>query len=167
MNVNIPTKTLGIAGAASLALVLGAAVYAGPDRKLEAGEATVDLTSAVATAVAAVPGQVLEVELERERGQLIWEVELAEDNGRVVELELDAVSGDVLVQEIEDEEAPTLANYVGLNDALAAVAATESGMLIEAELELDDGAPVWEIKALSAGDQRTKYRVDALSGSLL
>ena len=48
------------------------------------------------------PGQILEVELEREHGLLIYEIELLDDQGRVWEFELDAASGEILEREEED-----------------------------------------------------------------
>ena len=42
------------------------------------------------------PGQVLEVELERDDGRWIYEVKLLQSGGRLVKFELDARSGEVL-----------------------------------------------------------------------
>ena len=42
------------------------------------------------------PGQVLAVELEREEGRWVYEVKLLQGGGRLVKLELDAGSGEVL-----------------------------------------------------------------------
>lgn len=42
------------------------------------------------------PGQVLELELERDDGRWIYEVKLLQSGGRLVKLELDARSGEVL-----------------------------------------------------------------------
>ena len=42
------------------------------------------------------PGQVLEVELERKDGRWIYEVKLLQRGGRLVKLEIDAGSGEVL-----------------------------------------------------------------------
>lgn len=42
------------------------------------------------------PGQVLEVELERDDGRWIYEVKLLQSGGRLLKLELDARNGEVL-----------------------------------------------------------------------
>lgn len=42
------------------------------------------------------PGQVLEVDLEQEDGRWVYEVRLLQAGGRLLKLELDAASGDVL-----------------------------------------------------------------------
>ena len=47
------------------------------------------------------PGRVLEVELEREDGRLVYELELLDAGGRVWELYYDAASGQLLESEAE------------------------------------------------------------------
>ena len=42
------------------------------------------------------PGQVLEVELERDDGRWVYEVKLLQAGGRLVKLEVDAGSGEVI-----------------------------------------------------------------------
>ncbi|MCB1760381.1 MAG: PepSY domain-containing protein [Gammaproteobacteria bacterium] len=48
------------------------------------------------------PGRILEVELEAEHGGYRYEIELLDASGRVWELEVDAVTGEILEQERED-----------------------------------------------------------------
>lgn len=45
---------------------------------------------------AAQPGQIVEVELDRENGRYVYEVKLIDDRNTVHKLELDAASGEVL-----------------------------------------------------------------------
>ena len=52
-------------------------------------------------AVAEVPGKVLEIEHEKEKGTMVYEVEIREKDGGVKEVVIDANTGAVL--EIEDE----------------------------------------------------------------
>ncbi len=47
-------------------------------------------------------GTLLDAELEREHGQLIYELEYLNDKGEVWEYELDAATGEILEQERED-----------------------------------------------------------------
>ncbi len=47
------------------------------------------------------PGRILEVELEREDGRLVYELELLDADGRVWEIYYDAVSGRLLETEAE------------------------------------------------------------------
>ncbi len=48
------------------------------------------------------PGRVLEVELERDDGRYVYEIELLDARGRVLEYEVDAASGEILKREWED-----------------------------------------------------------------
>ena len=60
------------------------------------------LTRIFQIARTAVPGEIVEVELDREHGRLIYEVEVLTSSGRVRKVEIDARTGDVL--EVEDED---------------------------------------------------------------
>ena len=48
------------------------------------------------------PGRVLEVELEREHGAMVYELEVLDERGTVWQLQLDATSGELIEREIED-----------------------------------------------------------------
>ncbi len=67
---------------------------------LEHGEA-LPLAEILPLALRAVPGEILEIELEREHGRLVYEIELLARNGRVRKVILDARTGAVLG--VEDE----------------------------------------------------------------
>ncbi len=64
-------------------------------RALQAGE-ILPLTEVLATLEHSHPGQILEVELENERGIWIYEIKLLQEGGRVHKLEVDARSGELL-----------------------------------------------------------------------
>ena len=67
-------------------------------------EPKIDRAAAEEAALGAVPGKVKETELEREGGSTVYEVEVASKDGRLREVTVDASSGRVLGQEIEEEE---------------------------------------------------------------
>lgn len=48
------------------------------------------------------PGRVIEIELDREDGRHIYELEIVDPEGRVWELEIDAATGELLEKERED-----------------------------------------------------------------
>jgi uncharacterized membrane protein YkoI len=48
------------------------------------------------------PGKVLEVELENEHGQVIYEIEILDDNGKVWEIKVNAKTGERL-QKVKDD----------------------------------------------------------------
>ena len=67
---------------------------------LQRGE-VLPLAKILAIAQEKVPGDVLEVELENERGALVYEIKVLTESGRVREIKIDARQGTVL--EIEDD----------------------------------------------------------------
>lgn len=60
------------------------------------------LTRIMSIAQEAVPGEIIEIELDHDDDQLIYEVKILARNGRVREVEIDARSGAVL--KVEDED---------------------------------------------------------------
>ncbi|WP_449043408.1 PepSY domain-containing protein [Paracoccus versutus] len=50
------------------------------------------------------PGRVIEVDLDEEDGMMIYEVELATPDGRLIEVEIDAASGRILALDEDDED---------------------------------------------------------------
>lgn len=67
--------------------------------------AQVPLKGAVDIALQNVPGTPISVELERENGVLLWDVEILDNNQQFMEVEIDAISGEVLQQHIDDDDA--------------------------------------------------------------
>jgi len=88
-------------------LCLAAPADAGADehdrarRALEAGE-ILPLSEILRVAETARPGRVIEVELDRDDGRWLYELELVSPEGHLYEMEIDAATGTVL--EIEREE---------------------------------------------------------------
>lgn len=50
------------------------------------------------------PGRVVEVELEYSDGILVYEVELVTDDGRLIEVDLNAATGQIIEVEEEDDD---------------------------------------------------------------
>ncbi|MBW9265875.1 MAG: PepSY domain-containing protein [Candidatus Thiodiazotropha sp. (ex. Lucinisca nassula)] len=48
------------------------------------------------------PGRILELELEREEGDYIYEIEILDEQGAVWEFKVDAATGEILERELED-----------------------------------------------------------------
>ena len=67
-------------------------------------EPKIDRAAAEEAALGAVPVEVKEIELEREGGSAVYEVEVASKDGKLREVTVDATGGRVLGQEIEEEE---------------------------------------------------------------
>ncbi len=67
----------------------------------ERGEA-LPLTKLLPIALAKVPGEILEIETEREHGRILYEIEILDRAGHVRKVVLDARTGAVLRVEFED-----------------------------------------------------------------
>jgi len=69
-----------------------------------ANEAQISVDQAIQTASQQVQGTIVEVELEKEEGDTaVWEVYSVTTDGKLMEVEIDAKSGEVL--EVEEEKA--------------------------------------------------------------
>ena len=72
------------------------------DKAKLAAEASVSIQQAIETATAKAPGKVIEAELETEHNTIVWEVEIVTSEDKVVEVHIDAKSGNVIDVEEED-----------------------------------------------------------------
>ncbi len=90
---------VGVVAVAILTLGAGVAIAAQPE-----AEPKIDRAAAEEAALSAVPGEVKDTELESESGSTIYEVEVVGKDGKLREVTVDASSGQVLGQEMEEEE---------------------------------------------------------------
>lgn len=96
--------SLAVAAGLSAAVLLSAGTASADSDRLRQNEVRqlreagkiLPIEDVLGRARAAQPGQVVEVELEREDGRFVYEVKLIDDGDRVHKLELDAASGEVL-----------------------------------------------------------------------
>jgi uncharacterized membrane protein YkoI len=96
-----------------LALLLAAVLYlssvqADDDhevarRAVERGE-LLPLSKILQIAEDKYPGRVLEVDLDREKGRYLYEIEILLQDGRVIELTYDGQTGELLESEVEDDD---------------------------------------------------------------
>ena len=64
----------------------------------------IDRAAAEEAALGAVPGQVKETELESEGGSTVYSVEVADKDGKLWEVTVDAANGRVLGQQADEED---------------------------------------------------------------
>lgn len=67
-----------------------------------AAAAKVTIDQAIKTATEKIPGKVVEAELEKKHGMLVWEVEVVTAENKVMEVHIDAESGAVM--DVEEEK---------------------------------------------------------------
>jgi uncharacterized membrane protein YkoI/mono/diheme cytochrome c family protein len=70
----------------------------------KAKAASINITQAIAAATNHVPGTVLEAEFEVKEAQSYWEVEIATEDGKLMEVKVDSQTGAILSSEEEEPE---------------------------------------------------------------
>ena len=91
----------GVCGSLALVVVAAGVANAQPAAKAP----TLSEEAAIEIALAEVPGQVRETELENEDGKMVYEIEIiAAADGKEMEVEIDAETGAVLEVEAEDDD---------------------------------------------------------------
>jgi len=79
--------------------------YDSPEMQKElAKEAVISLEAARQTALARVPGTVIESELDKEKGKVVYEFEIRDKDDKTFDVLVDAVTGEIVGVEAEDEE---------------------------------------------------------------
>ena len=101
--------SLGMVGLCLLIVAAGTMTVAGSAfgeerSKLEmAAAAKVTIDEAIKTASEKVSGKIIEAELDRKHGKLIWEVEVVTAEHKIMEVHIDAETGTFI--DIEEEKA--------------------------------------------------------------
>lgn len=124
---------------------------------------------AIDTALEAVPGSsVIEADLGREEGRLVWEIVLRGEDGRT-EVYVDATSGEPPGQGPSGSPFPAASGDPGISAQQAidtALDAVPGGTLVEVDRDLEGGRPIWEILVRSERGPVEVY-VDATTGDVL
>lgn len=119
-------------------------------------------------------GIVTELELEKEDGRLIYDVELISGREKA-EIEIDAYTGEVLVIEIKTKNSNKYGNKLqskgnkSLLDAQRAIDIAQDafdGRVTELELDREDGRLIYEIE-LKSEQQKAEVEIDAFTGETL
>ncbi|WP_150526533.1 PepSY domain-containing protein [Roseibium sediminis] len=98
-NILIATSltAIGVSG-------IGAALADSKDNgPIDPSKASISIQQASDIALGEVSGTVTEIELENERGVLVYDVEVASATGEV-ELQIDAASGQILAKKLDDDK---------------------------------------------------------------
>jgi uncharacterized protein YpmB len=93
-----------IFGGTLAGLALVGATIGSVSAQSAAGATGLSEEQAIAIALTEVSGEVQEVELEKEDGVMIYEIEILDAAGQEFEIEISADTGDVLEVEAEDED---------------------------------------------------------------
>jgi len=157
---------LGCSATTALALVAAMAQADSVSQK-DISALEFDMASAAMAASAVITGTVIEAELELEDDGVVWEIEIVNAADQVVTVEVDGETGQILSTDTDDDTDLSHVDALSLARAIEVVKAVETGALIEAELEHEDGTLIWEIESLDQSDRESKFRVHAETGEIL
>jgi uncharacterized membrane protein YkoI len=122
----------------------------------------ITMVEALKIATELVPGRVVEAELEDEEDMTFFEIEIISSEGIVVEVQVDANSGQIIKQAREGEVA-----YITVEEAIKSATEFLRWHVVEIELEEEDGKAVYEIKLVNNLGDAQEVEIDALSGKVL
>lgn len=121
------------------------------------------------------PGEITELELEKEGDNLVYEIEVKQEN-KEIELKIDANTGEVLFSEIDyDDNDNDVVNSNGSstnNTIISEEKAIEialrqfNGAIEEIELDEDDSRLIYEIE-MENGEKEAEIEIDAYTGKVL
>lgn len=177
-------KKKGWIAALAASVVLGGAIGVNAVQASSGNaEQTIGASKAGRLALAAAPGTIDEIELERKNGKLVYEVDI--DQGRDdVDVWIDAYSGKVLAVKGDDdyrshtEEAAQTGSRQGVTaaeKAKATIGAAKAkqialqevgGKVVEVDLDRDDGVLKYEIE-LRTADGEAEVDIHAYTGQVL
>ena len=126
-----------------------------------------DMAESLRGLLARYPGRVLELELKQSSGrQLIYEVQVILQDGRLREFVMDAMSGEVI--DSNGHRQDILRRLMPLPEVLEHLPARYRGVIQEIALEYDqDGRYFYEIEIRLSDGRVFELDVDAISGKLL
>ncbi|MDM5205766.1 PepSY domain-containing protein [Cytobacillus kochii] len=132
-------------------------------------EGTLSIEEAIKTAQEEGKGKVTDVELEWERGNLVYNVEL-QGNGTETDVELNANTGEVLKvksekEDEQDEEITLDQKLFSASDAIQLAEKEADGEFSELQLDHDNGTLIYDIEL--EGKQEAEIKIDALTGKVL
>ena len=141
----------------------------------------ISFNQAISLAKAAAPGyRLMELSLDDEDGQLIYEAELIRlTDSSKIEIILDAATGELIPNTPDDEDdedknenledavllAKAVITFEQANDYV--LKANAGAMITEIELEEENGLLVYKVEFFSANGQETEVMVDAVTGAII
>jgi uncharacterized membrane protein YkoI len=149
-----------------------------------AKKAKITKEQATAIALKRVPGEVLETEIEKDKGKLIWSFDIETEEGQIMDVEIDANTGAVLkVEEDTEDESdgdgnehePSVTEQAGLakQAKITKEQATEialkrvPGEVKESEIEKEKGKLIWSFDIQTSEGKIFDVEIDANSGRVL
>ena len=112
----------------------------------------------------------VKVELDKENGVQVYEVEFYDKNGREYDYEINAVTGEVVSVDNDAENYPlptdAISREKAISIALAKVPGAKNADIKKAELDYEDGRWVYEVEILYGGSEY-EGEIDAHTGEVI
>lgn len=160
----------GIAGLVLMggAIGVGANSIAG-DKNLENTGSAISMDEAKKIALHEAGGKLKGIELEKDDGRLIYEIELISDEkGRKVDIDIDAKTGKIIkVDQDDDHDNEPVTNKeakVSMEDAIAVAVKDTPGEVEGSEFDPEDG--YYEIE-IQTGKNEVEIKVDSETGKII
>lgn len=143
----------------------------------------IDAKEAIDLALRSFSGFIEEVELERDKGILYYEIDIVKDMEKA-EIHIDAYTGETLLVETKMRhhrmhhqhkhhhrssrkyEQPPYETFISAKEVVEIVEKSYDGYLIELELDREDGRYIYEVE-LKSGKQEIEIELDAQTGEIL
>jgi uncharacterized membrane protein YkoI len=143
----------------------------------EAKQAKITMETARATALNRVNGTITEEDLEKENGRLQYSFDIRDSNGKIWDVEIDAITGEVLKADDEEDDddddaenispADTKAVKISMEAARAIALKRVSGTIVEEELEKEKGRLQYSFDIRDSSGKIWDVEVDAKTGKIL
>ena len=164
----------GIAGVVLLGGAMGAAAIDNPETKTNAGEKLIPIEEAEEITLKEVNGTVESIELEREHGRLVYDVDVnSKDNHDDIEVDVDAKTGAVVKVDDDQNDGSQKSvtqstqqsqNIITKEEAISIATADIPGKAVKVDFDGDDGDYEIEIRD---GRVEAEYEIDAYTGQIL
>ena len=145
-----------------------------------AKQAKIPVEQARQTALQRVSGEILESELDRETGKLVYEFEIRDKSGKIQEVLVDAQTGELVSVEEESEEddddeldSPKMQTELAKEARIPMEAARQialarvPGKVVESELGKEKGKVVYEFEIRDKDNKSFDVLVDAKTGEVV
>ena len=148
-------------------------------RKQSAKQTKISFERARQTVLERFPGEILESELERETGRLVYKFEIRDRDRKIQEVAIDAQTGEIVgVEQGDDDEddeldspkmQSKLAKEAGISpeQARRTALARVPGTVIESELDMENGKVVYEFEIRDKDGKSFDVLVDAKTGEIV
>lgn len=130
-------------------------------------EPTTDVGRAIQIAQKEFSGMVTEVELDRDNGQLLYELEIF-SNGQRAEIEVAIESGEIIKKQIKhkNHKYENVKGLIGIEKAINIALGEFPGQVTEAELDKDNGQLIYQVE-IKSNDTEADFDIDAYTGKVI